>query len=91
VLCFKILNVSDQVKKYHKNFQNLVFCNAFILDNREKLWPTSILKFERKEHIWDTLILVCRLNVCLFRLKGFKITSCESWRYEKNSQKVGYS
>ena len=46
----------------HKIFQNLVFCNAFNLNNGKKLWSTSIFKFERKVHIWDTLIYI----YCLF-------------------------
>ena len=44
----------------HKNFQNLFFCNTFILNNRKKLWSTSIFKFERKVHIWDTLLLISK-------------------------------
>ena len=51
----------------HEIFQNLVFCNAFNLNNGKKLWSTSIFKFERKVHIWDTLMSVA------FKVKGASI------------------
>ena len=56
VLCSKSMDGSDRVKKCTKIFKILVFCNTFILNNGEKLWSTSIFKFERKVHTWKTLI-----------------------------------
>ena len=42
--------------KSTKNYQNLVFYNAFDLNNGKKLFPKWVFQFQRKRRFWNTLM-----------------------------------
>ena len=87
ILDSKTVDRSDRVKKMHENFQNLVFCNAFNLNNGKELWSTSIFKFERKVHVlhcipwkyWITNVPLYYQSL-IFHLSQFIVKLRSKWQ-----------